>query len=124
VHTPQQYSLDRSIVGLEQALDRPQRHHVWRWLVRYRLEAVAETLRGQPPADSDAWLAPREDGLVREREQLVRRIADLSAVVLDHPDPEPVRQQVQRLVADLDRHRRRLNGLVYDAVSLELGGSE
>ena len=31
---------------------------------------------------------------------------------------------LRRLVSDLERHRQRLNDLVYDSVTLELGGSE
>ena len=121
---PHRSTLDHAINGLEQALDRPRRHHMWRWLVRHRLAAVADALRDEAPASSDAWLAPREESLLREREHLGHRIAELGALVLEHPDLEPVRLQVRRLVAELERHRQRLNDLVYDTVSLELGGSE
>ena len=44
--------------------------------------------------------------------------------MLDAPDVETVRGDLKRLVADLERHRQHLNDLVYDSVSLELGGSE
>jgi hypothetical protein len=35
-----------------------------------------------------------------------------------------VRADLVRLVSALERYRQRLNDLVYDSVSLELGGSE
>jgi hypothetical protein len=54
----------------------------------------------------------------------MRKLATLGPQVLEAPDVEPVRSQLVRLVADLERHRQRLNDLVYDTVSLELGGSE
>ena len=54
----------------------------------------------------------------------LRRIGELGPQVLDAPDVETIRGDLQRLVADLERHRQHLNDLVYDSVSLELGGSE
>ncbi len=72
----------------------------------------------------DAWLAGRQIMLTRERDSLMRKLAGLGPQVLDANDVEPVRKQLLRLVADLERHRQRLNDLVYDTVSLELGGSE
>jgi hypothetical protein len=55
---------------------------------------------------------------------LLRRLAELGAQVLDAPDVEQVRNGLRRLIGDVERHRRRLNDLVYDSVSMELGGSE
>jgi hypothetical protein len=116
--------LERAILGLRQALDSPRRHHMWRWLVRHRMAAVKESLATERTADPDAWLAARELTLERERVGLVARLTQLGPQVLDAPDVEPVRGELMRLVADLDRHRQHLNDLVYDAVALELGGSE
>ena len=48
----------------------------------------------------------------------------LGPEVLEVPDVETVRGELLRLVVDLERHRQHLNDLVYDSVSLELGGSE
>ena len=93
--------LEHAILGLRQALDAPRRHHVWRWLVRHRMAAVKDALAAEGMRDDDAWLAARELTLQRERTSLLRR-----------------------LVSDLERHRQRLNDLVYDSVTLELGGSE
>jgi hypothetical protein len=63
-------------------------------------------------------------GLHRERTALLRRLAALGPRVLEEPEIETVRAELLRLAADLDRHRQHLNDLVYDSVSLELGGSE
>lgn len=116
--------LEQAIIGLRQALDTPRRHHQWRWLVRHRMAGVKEALNGEYTRDGDAWLAAREMTLVRERDSLLRRLATLGPLVLQAPDVEPVRRELKRLVADIDHHRQRLNDLVYDTVSLELGGSE
>jgi hypothetical protein len=116
--------LEHAIIGLQQALDTPRRHQMWRWLVRHRMAGVKEALAMEHSRGGDAWLAAREIMLTRERDGLLRRLAALGPQVLDAPDVEPVRGELLRLVADLERHRQRLNDLVYDTVSLELGGSE
>ncbi len=116
--------LEHAILGLRQALDTPRRHAVWRWLVRHRMAGVRDALTHEVPRDEDAWLAAREKSLHRERDILLRRLTALGPEVLEAPDVESVRTELHRLVADLERHRQRLNDLVYDSVSLELGGSE
>ncbi len=116
-------SLEHAILGLRQALDNPRRHHMWRWLVRHRMAGVKEAL-SREYAHPDGWLAARSHALARDRDALVRRLSELGPLVLETPDVEPVRAQLLRLVADLERHRQRLSDLTYDAVSLELGGSE
>ncbi len=116
--------LEHAILGLQQALDSPRRHHVWRWLVRHRMAGVRDALAAERSRGGDAWLAARELSLHRERATLLSRIATLGPLVLETPDVELVREDLLRLVADVERHRQRLNDLVYDSVSLELGGSE
>jgi hypothetical protein len=117
-------NLELAILGLKQALETPRRHRVWRWLVRNRLGAVKDVLAADSSREGEAWLAAREMSLARDRTSLLGRIAMLGPQVLDEPDIEGVRGELQRLVHDLERYRQRLNDLVYDAVSLELGGSE
>jgi hypothetical protein len=117
-------NLEHAILGLEQALETPRRHHVWRWLVRNRLAGVKEALSGEASRGGDAWLAARELSLHRDRNAMLRRVAALGPQVLETPDVEVVLADLRRLVHDLERYRQRLNDLVYDAVSLELGGSE
>ena len=116
--------LEHAILALQQALDAPRRHHVWRWLVRHRMAGVKDALTRELPREGDAWLAAREQTLRRERNVLLRRLATLGPLVLEAPDVEAVREDLCRLVVDVERHRQRLNNLVYDSVSLELGGSE
>jgi hypothetical protein len=116
--------LDSAILGLEQALDRPRRQPMWHWLVRHRLAKVSDLLSEEPPQGVDAWLAPREETLLRERDCLVDRMTALSVRIAEGADPEPLRLDLKRLIADIVRHCRRRNDLVYDGVSLELGGSE
>ena len=48
----------------------------------------------------------------------------VSAGVLDKMDTETIVREVKRLVGDLEHHVQRVHDLVYDSVSLELGGSE
>lgn len=116
--------LEHAVLGLQQALDAPRRHYVWRRLVRHRMAAVAKALTAEVARENDAWLAARERTMRRERDVLLRRLGSLGGQVLDAADVEPVRVDLQRLVTDLEHHRQRLNDLVYDSVSLELGGSE
>ena len=116
--------LENAILGLQQALDAPRVHHTWRWLVRNRMATVKEALGHEHSRAGEAWLAAREISLARERDALLRRLATLGALVLEAPDVEHVRAQLHRLLSDLEHHRQRLNDLVYDSVSLELGGEQ
>jgi hypothetical protein len=116
--------LEYAVLGLRQAIDAPRRHHVWRWLVRHRMAAVKEALKAEHAHGGDGWLAARESGLLRDRDVLLRRLGELGPRVGDSPDMEAVRLEVLRLLTDLERHRQRLSDLVYDSVSMELGGSE
>jgi hypothetical protein len=116
--------LEHAILGLQQAVDAPRRHRVWRWLVRHRLAGVKDALNRELPREDDAWLAAREVTVRRERDAILRRLAVLGPLVVDTPDVETVRDDLHRMLADLEHHHQRLNDLVYDSVSLELGGSE
>jgi hypothetical protein len=85
---------------------------------------VQEALSRDSSPGGDAWLAAREMSLRRDRNILLGRLIILGPRVLDSPDADTVRGDVERFVQDLERYRQRLNDLVYDSVSLELGGSE
>lgn len=117
-------TLDHAILGLDQALDRPRRHQMWRWLVRHRISAVLEALSSENARAADGWLASRQDGLQRERDALQLKLDRLGLQVVDTSDVEHVRGELKRIVGELGRHRQRLNDLLYDTVALELGGSE
>ncbi len=116
--------LEHALLGLQQALHAPRRHLVWRRLVRNRMAGVKDALTREEAHESEAWLAAREAGLQRDRDQLLRRLADLGPWVHTEPDLERIRVEISRLLTDLEHHQQRLNDLVYDSVSLELGGSE
>ena len=70
---------------------------------------------------ADAFLIETTEN---QRDGLLKRLSTLGPLVLEAPDVEPVRVQLRRLVRDLEHHRQRLNDLVYDMVSLELGGEQ
>jgi hypothetical protein len=97
---------------------------MWRWLVRHRMAGVKEALASESSRGNDAWLAAREGSLLRERNLLLQRLTDLGPQVLESPDVAEVRAEMHRLLTDLEHHGQRINDLVYDTVSLELGGSE
>jgi hypothetical protein len=117
-------SLENAVRGLSQALDSPPQRPLWRRLVRHRLSEVGHALSAERLHGADAWLASRELSLHRERSILLARLADLGPVVLEDEDLDRVRRELRGLVSALEHHRQRLNDLVYDNVSLELGGSE
>lgn len=116
--------LEKAIVGLQKALEAPPRHHAWGWLVRHRMAAVKEALNQEHAAVGDAWLAAREESLTRERTRLQAELGRLGPLVLDGKDLAVVRAELRRLLSDLEHHRQRLNDLVYDSGSLELGGEQ
>jgi hypothetical protein len=87
-------------------------------------DALSHDVTTDDSPSPDAWLVPRELGLQRQRVELRRRLALLGPRVLEAPDVDGVRAELQRLLADLEHHRQHLHDLVYDSVSVELGGSE
>ncbi|WP_148616126.1 hypothetical protein [Nocardioides rubriscoriae] len=99
----------------------------WRWTMRQRIAAVRDALLEElPPGrdDDDGWLAARGGTAFRERNALLMRLGTLATRVLEDPDVNAVRAEVARLVVDVTHHVQRLHDLAYDAVELELGGSE
>lgn len=117
-----------ALLGLHQALEAPRTHGValgnWRWLVRQRMAAVRDELVNEPTFAMDGWLAAREGSILRERNALLGRLSSLGPQVLESPDVEDVRAEVKRLLHDIGRHLQRRRDLAYDAVEIELGGSE
>jgi hypothetical protein len=112
---------DNAIQGLEQALaSSPQQ--TWRGLVRQRMASVHEALASDRSKAGDAWQAAREGHLHRERKHLVERMNRLNAS--EDINPDDFSAEVRRLILDLEHHRQRVNDLVYDSVSMDLGGSE
>lgn len=120
--------LPAALLGLGQALDAYGRPDVsdgqWRWRVRQGLAAIRDALVAETGTGTEAWTAAREGSVLRERNALLTRIGTLGPHVLQHPDPEVVRAELQRLLVDVGHHAQRLSDLAYDEVELELGGSE
>jgi hypothetical protein len=120
--------LPAAMQRLSVALDAHHRPGVsvgqWRWRVRQEMAAVRDALIAEAGNGADGWTAAREGGMLRERNALLVRMGRLGPRVLEHPDPDVVHLDVQRLLVDVGRHIQRLNDLAYDEVELELGGSE
>ena len=60
----------------------------------------------------------------RTRRRLVQRLAAMGPRILERPEAETSLRELRRLGHDLEHYRQRVHDLVYDAVALELGGSE
>jgi hypothetical protein len=116
--------LETAIRELRQILATDCTAPEWRWNVRRHLSEVKEALAQPQPRQREAWLAARAHLSNRDRSQLQGRVMSVSAGVLDKMDPETIVSEVRRLLGDLEHHVQRLHDLVYDSVSLELGGSE
>ena len=58
------------------------------------------------------------------RRALLARLSALGPQVLESPDVERVCAALRRLLTDIAHHVQRVHDLAYDAVELELGGSE
>lgn len=115
--------------GLEQAVETPPRlQQSWRFLVRKRLAWVEQALAADHDAehatDSEPWLDARAAQLHREQVRLQSRTSVLAATVCEATDLSALRESLARLVVDLHHHQQRVNDLTYDAVDLDVGGSD
>ena len=96
----------------------------WRWTVRQQMAGVRDALLAEAGQDGESWLVARRGSVLRERTVLLGRLSAMGPLVLESPDPEAVRVELDRLAVDIGRHAQRLHDLAYDEVELELGGSE
>lgn len=96
----------------------------WRWRTRRLLAVQRDRLTADPSAAYDGWLAARGDGMLRERDSLLARLAVLGTRLLRDPAVEDLRSDLGRLLVDVEHHLQRRRDLVWDEVELELGGSE
>jgi hypothetical protein len=114
-----------AVESLEQALQSPPRlSRSWGHIVRQRAAQVADALTAESPVAVDSWLAARAGCLERERNDLVSRLSVLGSLLADATDPEPARESLRRLLLDVRHHHQRVNDLTYDALTLDVGGSD
>ena len=117
-------TLESAISDLQRTLTGSRTTANWRALTRQQLAAVREALSDERFASFDGWLAARSGTTDRERQQLLGRISALGAGLLDRLDTERVASEVKRLLLDVEHYRQKVHDLVYDSVSMEIGGSE
>lgn len=120
--------LQIALHSLAQAIDAPRVPGTplgnWRWTVRQRMAAVREGLARETAEAPDGWLAARETTVLRDRNALITRLSVLGQDVLESPEVEQVRRDLKRLFTDIQHYRQKVHDLAYDAVEIELGGSE
>jgi hypothetical protein len=116
---------ESAVESLEQALESPPRfRRSWGHIVRLRAARVAEVLTAESPVAVDSWLAARVGHLDRERNRLLTRLTVLATMLGESSEIESVRDSFNRLVLDVRHHHQRVNDLTYDALALDVGGSE
>ncbi|RZI90131.1 MAG: hypothetical protein EOO67_11420 [Microbacterium sp.] len=117
-------TLESAIAELQRTLSGSRTASNWRLMTRQQLSAVRDALSDERFASWDGWLAARSSGTDRERQQLLGRIAALGSGLLDRLDTERAASEVRRLLLDVEHYRQKVHDLVYDSVSMEIGGSE
>ena len=116
---------EHAIDSLEEALHSPPRlQQSWGHIVRQRTKHVADALTAESPVAVDSWLAARVGHLERERNRLLTRLSVLGTMLAETADLEQVRDSLCRLMRDVRHHHQRVNDLAYDALALDVGGSE
>ncbi|MCW2855813.1 MAG: hypothetical protein JWR52_1428 [Marmoricola sp.] len=117
-------TLESAISDLKQTLSGTRTAANWRMMTRQQLALVREALSDERFATWDGWLAARSGANDRERMQLLGRITSLANGLRDRLDTDRVAIEVRRLLNDVEHYRQRMHDLVYDSVSMEIGGSE
>ncbi|MFL6108298.1 MAG: hypothetical protein ACJ72L_15160 [Marmoricola sp.] len=117
-------TLESAISELQSTLRNTRAAANWRALTKQQLAAVRDALGDERFASWDGWLAARSGAGDRERQQLLGRISALSTGMMDRLDPDRVASEVRRLLLDVEHYRQKMHDLVYDSVSMEIGGSE
>ena len=117
-------TLESAIAELQRTLRGSRTTSNWRLTARTQLAAVLDALSDERFASWDGWLAARSGASDRERLQLIGRIQALGSGLLDRLDTERVAGEVKRLLLDVEHYRQKMHDLVYDSVSMEIGGSE
>ena len=121
-------ALASAVRALDRALEQPPGTGPdldrWRHRAQAHLLDLRTALGAEADRDDDGWLAARSGGLQRQRDTLLARSAGLAAAVLGLADVDRLREDLRRFLADVSHHLQRRRDRAYDAVELELGGSE
>ena len=117
-------TLESAISELRSTLGGTRSASNWRLMTRNQLAAVRDALNDERFTSWDGWLAARSGTSDRERQQLLGRISALAGGLLDRLEPDRVATEARRLLLDVEHYRQKINDLVYDSVSMEIGGSE
>lgn len=116
-----------AVLALRRAVETPprpgQNPGAWRWTLRQRLTEIRDVLIAESTAHDNAWLEARGGAVIKERNLLLLRIGELGPQVLEE-ELDDVRDLMRRLLQDLEHHLQRVTDLAYDAVGMEIGGSE
>lgn len=113
--------LDSAIRDVNELLTTPRAHPARARVVRARIARLHAALLSEP-SSGEGWQTARKDHLVRERGRLAARLHALASRA--ELGSELFSAELKRFVLDLQRHRQRVNDLVYDSASMDLGGSE
>lgn len=114
--------LDVAIQQLQRVLASERRSGPWSWQVRQHLGQVRHALECDRVRSFDGWLNARASHTDRVRRQLMARISAITDQ--EQPDADRLRGLAARLLTDLEHFQQRVRDLNYDAVALEIGGSE
>ncbi len=114
--------LSTAIQDLQRVLSSDRGAPYWSWHLRRQLSVVREELRTDRIRSLDGWLTARACATDRIRRQLMARISVLISRDLNEDDRAYAVSR--RMLQDLEHFRQRMQDLAYDAVSLEIGGSE
>lgn len=114
--------LFNSINELQRLLAADRSHPHWLWQLRQQLFALREELASDRVRSFDGWLTAKASATDRTRRQIMGRISVVLAK--DFPDVDTAHLVGTRMLHDLEHFQQRVSDLTYDAVSMEIGGSE
>ncbi|AXH95716.1 hypothetical protein [Ornithinimicrobium avium] len=133
----QRAELREAVAAVDEALARPLGTARWRERVHTALVELEHDLRDhveltegedglfETVLAEDTRLSPAVEQQRHEHDELGQRVAGSLATLEAVVPPEALpafREELTTLVGDLVRHRQRVNDLIYEAFSVDLGG--